>query len=106
MNVIWRVNLNDFKSCGKSVEIRRRFQRLQRRDALSLDGTILLSNFERRNIDPPSPNWPRLQSSKNRMRESGLWNTNHVEKFHGPAFLERRRACGLGGEDDSPPAGD
>jgi hypothetical protein len=58
---------------------------------LELNAIALLSNFERPAIDPPSPNWLGLQSSKRTIQESGLWNTNQVEKFHDPAFLERLR---------------
>jgi hypothetical protein len=56
---------------------------------LELNSIALLSNFDRPGIDPPSPNWLGLQSSKRTIQESGLWNTNHVEKFHDPTFLGR-----------------
>jgi hypothetical protein len=59
---------------------------------LELNAIALLSNFERPGIDPPSPNWLGLQSSKITIRESGLWNTNHVAKFHDPTFLGKLRA--------------
>jgi hypothetical protein len=58
---------------------------------LELNAIALLSNFERPGIDPPSPNWLGLQSSKRTIQESGLWNTKQVERFHDPAFLERFR---------------
>jgi hypothetical protein len=57
-----------------------------------LNSIALLSNFERPSIHPPSPNWLGLQSSKRTIQESGLWNTNHVEKSHDPAFFEKLRA--------------
>ena len=59
---------------------------------MELNSIALLSNFERPSIDPPSPNWLGLQSTKESIRESGLWNTDHVEKFHDPAFLEKLKA--------------
>jgi len=59
---------------------------------LELNCIALLSNFQRPSIDPPSPKWLGLQSSKSTIQEFGLWNTNHVEKYHEPAFLERLRA--------------
>jgi len=59
---------------------------------LELNSIALLSNFERPSIDPPSPKWLGLQSSKRTIQESGLWNTNHVEKFHDPMFLGKLRA--------------
>ncbi len=58
---------------------------------LELNSIALLSNFERSGIDSPSPHWLGLQSSKITIRESGLWNTNHVEKFHDPMFLGKLR---------------
>jgi hypothetical protein len=67
--------------------------RVSDRAVLELNSIALLSNFERARIDPPSPNWLGLQSSKRTIEESGLWNTNHVEKFHDPAFLGKLRAC-------------
>lgn len=62
------------------------------RACLELNCIALLSNFERPSIDSPSPNWLGLQSSKRTIQESGLWNTNHVEKFHDPASLGKLRA--------------
>jgi len=59
---------------------------------LELNSIALLSNFERPAIDPPSPNWLGLQSGERTNRESGLWNTNHVEKPYDPKFLEKLRA--------------
>jgi hypothetical protein len=56
---------------------------------LELNSIALLSNFRKPNIDQWSPGWLGLQSSKETIRESGLWNTNHVEKSHDPAFLEK-----------------
>jgi hypothetical protein len=59
---------------------------------LELNSIALLSNFECPRIDPPSPNWLGLQSSKRTIQESGLWNTTDVEKFHDPTFLGKLRA--------------
>lgn len=58
---------------------------------LELNSIALLSNFERPAIDPPSPNWLGLKSGERTIRESGLWNTNHVEKTHDSTFLEKLR---------------
>jgi hypothetical protein len=58
---------------------------------LELNSIALLSNFDRPGIDPPSPNWLGLQSGQHTIRDSGLWNTNHVEKFHNPRFLAKLR---------------
>jgi hypothetical protein len=59
---------------------------------LELNSIALLSNFDRPRIDPPSPNWLGLQSGQRTIRDSGLWNTNHVEKFHDPTFLRKLRS--------------
>jgi hypothetical protein len=62
----------------------------------SLRGTIernsigLLSNFERPasdRIDPASPEWLGHFCSRLAVRESGLWNVNHVADGYDPAFL-------------------
>lgn len=66
--------------------------RVSDRAVLELNSIALLSNFERPRIDPPSPNWLGLQSGQRTIRESGMWNTNHVEKFHDPTFLGKLRA--------------
>ncbi len=59
---------------------------------LELNSIVLLSNCENPNIDPPSPNWLGLQSGEGTIRESGLWNTDHVKKSYDPLFLEKLRA--------------
>ncbi|MCY0146813.1 hypothetical protein OEG84_03550 [Hoeflea sp. G2-23] len=48
----------------------------------------LLSNYDRAPIDPPSPRWLGLNSDRDRVRKSGLWNNNHVTETHDPAFLK------------------
>jgi hypothetical protein len=58
---------------------------------LELNSIALISNFRRPTIDQRSPIWLGLQSSKETIRESGLWNTNHVEKSYDPAFLGKLR---------------
>jgi hypothetical protein len=72
--------------------------RISDRAYLELNSIALLSNFERPRIDPPSPNWLGLQSGQRTIRDSGLWNTNHVEKPYDPKFLERLRAY-VGGQE-------
>ncbi len=56
---------------------------------LELNSIALLSNFGKPAIDLPSPNWLGRQSSQHTIRESGLWNTDHVEKPYDPIFLEK-----------------
>jgi hypothetical protein len=59
---------------------------------LELNCIALLSNFEKPPIDSPSPNWLGCQSGERTIRESGLWNTDHVKKPYDPVFLEKLRA--------------
>jgi hypothetical protein len=53
------------------------------------------SAISRLAIDAASSGWLGLQSSKETIRESGLWNSNHVEKSHDPAFLEKLRTYAM-----------
>jgi hypothetical protein len=61
---------------------------------LSLRGFIernaiaLLSNFNRPAIDPPSDDWLGKYSSRMHVRQSGLWNNNHVDEQYDPSFLD------------------
>lgn len=48
----------------------------------------LLSNYGKQPIDPPSRSWLGRHCTREKMRESGLWNSNHVGEGYDPAFLE------------------
>ena len=48
----------------------------------------LLSNYGKTPIDSPSPDWLGLYSDRERVRLSGLWNSNHVDGDYDPAFLD------------------
>lgn len=52
----------------------------------------LLSNFGKAPLDAPGENWLGRWCNRDRIRSSGLWNSNHVDERYDPAFL----AC-LGG---------
>jgi len=50
----------------------------------------LLSNFRKAGetqIDPPSPGWLGSFCCKDKIRSSGLWNSNHVDEDYDPRFL-------------------
>jgi hypothetical protein len=49
----------------------------------------LLSNYNKNPLDPPSENWLGHVSDRERVRNSGLWNQNHVDEKYDPAFLDR-----------------
>lgn len=57
---------------------------------IALTGVViaLLSNFGKESIDPPSTAWLGSYSGRERVRTSGLWNNDHVEKQYDPAFLD------------------
>ncbi len=56
----------------------------------------LLSNMGTAPIDPASAQWLGLRADRPAVRESGLWNVNHVQGGYDPRFiavLERRIAA-------------
>jgi hypothetical protein len=59
-----------------------------RRGYIERNAIALLSNSGKPILDPPSPRWLGLHSDRARVRNSGLWNQNHVEETYDPAFLD------------------
>jgi hypothetical protein len=57
------------------------------RGSIERNAIALLSNYNRPLLDPPSPHWLGRQSDRERVRNSGLWNQNHVDELHDRAFL-------------------
>lgn len=58
------------------------------RGRLERNAIALLSN-RLRPIDPPSSGWLGFHSPRAEIRESGLWNLNHVHDLCDPSFLDR-----------------
>ena len=58
------------------------------RGFIERNAIALLSNYRRETIDPPSSSWLGRYSDREKVRESGLWNSNHVEDDYDPAFLD------------------
>lgn len=54
---------------------------------LERNAIALLSNYERKPIDPRE-NWLGQYSRSQKIRESGLWNVNHVDEEYDPQFLD------------------
>ena len=52
----------------------------------------LLSNFGKDATDQPSSDWLGLRSGEITVRQSRLWNTNHVEETYSPDVLDRLRS--------------
>jgi len=51
----------------------------------------LLSNFgEKEPVNPRSRDWLGTFSPERKIRESGLWNSKHVEEDYDPEFLEEK----------------
>ncbi len=58
------------------------------RSVVEQNAIALLSNHERSEIDPPSGDWLGHYSNRNLVRESGLWNQQHVTESHDPDYLD------------------
>ena len=48
----------------------------------------LLSNLGDSPSDPPSSSWLGQHCNRDKVRSSGLWNSDHTEKSYDPAFLD------------------
>lgn len=59
------------------------------RGYIERNSIALLSNFGKPSLDPPSPEWLGRSCLRPRVRQSGLWNQNHVEEEYDPTFLDR-----------------
>jgi hypothetical protein len=72
------------------------------RGLIERNSIALLSNYGKPAIDPPSPGWLGHDCNRERVRLSGLWNNNHVDERHDPAFLEimERHVQRMGRKDD------
>jgi len=58
------------------------------RGYIERNSIALLSNYARPPLDPPSQHWLGLRCSRERVRNSGLWNSNHVDQNYDPAYLD------------------
>ena len=58
------------------------------RGFIERNAIALLSNFGRNLLDPPSASWLGQVCDRERVRRSGLWNSNHVDETHDPRFLD------------------
>lgn len=57
----------------------------------------LVSNYQKESIDPRADDWLGKESPVDEIRESGLWNINHVGESYDPEFLNflKNRLDGL-----------
>lgn len=58
------------------------------RGVIERNTIALLSNFQKEALDPRKRSWLGKQSPKQEIRNSGLWNVNHVEENYDPDFLD------------------
>ena len=59
-----------------------------RRGYIERNSIALLSNYRKSPLDPPSKEWLGRCCDRERVRGSGLWNSNHVDETYDPAFLD------------------
>lgn len=58
------------------------------RGEIERNAIALLSNFSKPLLDGPSPSWLGHACNRTRVRQSGLWNNNHVDENYDPHFLD------------------
>ncbi|MBC6445166.1 MAG: hypothetical protein GDA50_07045 [Alphaproteobacteria bacterium GM202ARS2] len=58
------------------------------RGTIERNAIALLSNHSKQAIDPPSADWLGLDCNRPLVRQSGLWNQNHVDESYDPSFLD------------------
>ena len=59
------------------------------RGYIERNAIALLSNFQRPALDSPTPTWLGIHCASERVRDSGIWNSNHVAEGYDDAFLDR-----------------
>jgi hypothetical protein len=59
------------------------------RGYIERNSIALLSNYHKPRLDPASQTWLGQFCTRERVRESGLWNSNHVDEEYDPEFLDR-----------------
>lgn len=57
------------------------------RGTIERNSIALLSDFDRVPVDAPSLGWLGRFSGRALVRQSGLWNSNHVRESYDPSFL-------------------
>ena len=59
-----------------------------KRGYLERNAIALLSNYRKPPLDLPSEQWLGRACPSERVRSSGLWNSNHVDEVYDPLFLD------------------
>ena len=58
------------------------------RGLIERNAIAFLSGYSRSASDGPSTGWLGRYSDRERVRLSGLWNSNHVDETYDPSFLD------------------
>jgi hypothetical protein len=58
------------------------------RSVIEAGAIALLSNLDRQPVDAASPTWLGRHANRRSVRDSGLWNVNHVAESPSPEFLD------------------
>ena len=58
------------------------------RGVVERNAIALLSGYREPAPDTPTPDWLGHFSNRERVRRSGLWNSNHVDEAYDPSFLD------------------
>jgi hypothetical protein len=59
-----------------------------RRGYIERNAIALLSNYNKPPLDAPAQGWLGHYCDRERVRQSGLWNSNHVDESYDPTFLD------------------
>lgn len=59
------------------------------RGYIERNAIALLSNYQKPHYDPSADGWLGRRCNRERVRASGLWNSNHVDEEYDPNFLDR-----------------
>lgn len=58
------------------------------RGYIKQNSIALLSNHGKQPIDSPSRSWLGRHCDREKVRDAGLWNSNHVDERYEPAFID------------------
>jgi hypothetical protein len=56
------------------------------------NSVALLSNYARNVADAPSAGWLGRRCGREKVRQSGLWNMNHVDAAYDPSFMDTMKS--------------